>query len=105
MAVTTQKSTDLGEINSLKEAEKFNLPIFVVLGVNTEASKKELQFGYIKNHNDQQKTILIEFDNNKKLILSPKYETYINAHISEDELPLFQKRRQKIVGIIAEIVT
>ena len=95
---TTQKSTDLGEINSLKEAEKFNLPIFVVLGVNTEASKKELQFGYIKNHNDQQKTILIEFDNNKKLILSPKYETYINAHISEDELPLFQKRKQKNIS-------
>ncbi len=92
---TTQKTTDLGEINSLKEAEKFNLPIFIVLGVNTEGSKKELQFGYIKNHNDQQQTILIEFDNTKELILTPKYESYIDTYISEDELPLFQKRKKK----------
>ena len=92
---TEQRTTDLGEINSLKEAEKYNLPIFIVLGVNTETSKKELRFGYIKNHNDQQKTILIEFDNNKELILTPKYENYIDTHISEDELPLFQKRKKK----------
>ena len=92
---TTQKTTDLGEINSLKEAEKYNLPIFIVLGVNTEASKKELQLGYIKNHNDQQKTILIEFYYNQELILTPKYDSYIDNYINEDDLPLFQKRKKK----------
>ena len=95
---TTQKTTDQGEINSLKEAEKYNLPIFIVLGVNTEASKKELQLGYIKNHNDQQKTILIEFDYNKELILTPKYDSYIDTYINEDDLPLFQKRKKKSIS-------
>ena len=93
---TTQKTTDQGEINSLKEAEKYNLPIFIVLGVNTEASKKELQLGYIKNHNDQQKTILIEFYYNQELILTPKYDSYIDNYINEDDLPLFQKRKKKV---------
>lgn len=95
---TEQKTTDLGEINSLKEAEKYNLPIFIVLGVNTETSKKELRFGYIKNHNDQQKTILIEFDSNKELILTAKYENYIDTNISENDLPLFQKRKKKNIS-------
>ena len=58
--------------------------------------KKELQLGYIKNHNDQQKTILIEFDYNKELILTPKYDSYIDTYIKEDDLPLFQKRKKKV---------
>ena len=93
---TTQKSTDLGEINSLKEAEKFNLPIFVVLGVNTEASKKELQFGYIKNHNDQQKTILIEFDNNKKLIYHLNMKLILMLIFPRMNYHYFKKENKKI---------
>ena len=91
---TSQKTTDIGEINSLKAAEKYNLPIFVVLGLEKDSSKKELRFGYVKNHNDQQKMILIEFAKDKKLILSPKFEEVIEANDNEDELPLFDTNRK-----------
>ena len=95
---TSQKTTDIGEINSLKAAEKYNLPIFVVLGLEKDSSKKELRFGYVKNHNDQQKMILIEFVNDKKLILSPKFEEVFEVNENEDELPLFDTNRKKGKG-------
>ena len=63
-------------------------------GLEKDSSKKELRFGYVKNHNDQQKMILIEFVKDKKLILSPKFEEVIEANDNEDELPLFDTNRK-----------
>ena len=37
---TSQKTTDNGEINSLKTAAKYNVPIFIVLGLEKDSSKK-----------------------------------------------------------------
>jgi len=92
---TTQTSTDIGEINSLIEVEKYNVPIFIVLGIENNSSKKELCLGYIKNHNDIQKTILIKFAHGDELILSPLYETFIDSITNETGLPLFEKRNKK----------
>tara|TARA_Y100000591_G_C21772421_1_gene666289 strand:- start:69 stop:1211 length:1143 start_codon:yes stop_codon:yes gene_type:complete len=92
--VTSQTTTDLGEINSLKAAEKFNLPIFIVLGLEKNKSNKEIRFGYVKSHNDQRKTSLIEFKIDKKFILSPKFEEITETTEDEDDLPLFNSNKQ-----------
>jgi hypothetical protein len=39
---TKHESRDLGEINSLKISQKYNIPIFVLLGLKDDRSKKEI---------------------------------------------------------------
>ena len=95
---TSQKTTDNGEINSLKTAAKYNVPIFIVLGLEKDSSKKEIRFGYVKDPNDQRKTVLIEFVKDKKLILSPKFDEITEANENEDNLPLFDKNRKNDKG-------
>ena len=36
---------------------------------------------------------------NKEIILSPKYEAYIDSSISEDELPMFQPIKKKNIAL------
>ena len=78
----------------------YSLPIFskVFLLKSCFLSKKELRFGYVKDHNDQQKTVLIEFVKDKKLILSSKFNEITEANENEDDLPLFDKNRKNDKG-------
>ena len=82
---TATKNRDIGEVNSLKNIEKYNIPIFVVLGLAKDRSNKEIRLGYVKNHNDSQKNFLIEFKINKEQILSPKFEKIIEEQEEENE--------------------
>ena len=92
---TSQRTTDTGEINSLKNADKYNLPIFIILSLENKSNLKEIKFGNVKKCNDNQKMVLIEFSKNKKIILSTKYDELEENNEDEDALPLFDKTRLK----------
>ena len=59
----------MGEINSLKICQKYNIPIFVLLGLEDDRSKKEVRLGYVQSYNDKQKTFLISFIDDKEKVL------------------------------------
>lgn len=97
---TSHKSRDLGEINSLKNSQKFNIPIFVVLGLGKDKTKKELRLGYVQRHNDIQRSFLISFvaDLNKKVlpiddIIQPQIEDE-----SQDQLFVNNRERKKRIS-------
>ena len=92
---TLQKTTDSGEINSLKNSEKYNLPIFVILSLENKSNLKEIKLGYVKQYNDKQKIVLVEFSKEKKMILSTKYDELEGKNEDENDLPLFDKTRLK----------
>jgi putative restriction endonuclease len=52
----------------------------------------------VKDHNDQRKTVLVEFVKDKKLIFSPKFEEITEANENEDDLPLFDRNRKNEKG-------
>ena len=68
---TSHKSRDLGEINSLKISQKYNIPIFVVLGSDEDTKTKEIRLGYVQSFNDTQKSFLISFIEDNKKIINP----------------------------------
>tara|TARA_Y100001970_G_scaffold156857_1_gene191910 strand:+ start:338 stop:1465 length:1128 start_codon:yes stop_codon:yes gene_type:complete len=81
----SQANRDLGEINSLKNSQKYNVPIFIIFGLEKDESNKEIKLGYIKDYNDIQKNVLIEFKKNKDLVLTNKYEEIIE---DDTDIPL-----------------
>ena len=92
--VTSHKTRDVGEINSLKISHKFNIPIFVVLGLGKDKTRKEVRFGYVQRFNDNQKTFLINFEENKKQTIIP-IEDKIEKPEDEANDPMFQSRSRK----------
>jgi len=91
---TKQKSTDIGEINSLKICQRYNMPIFVVLGIEDDKSKKEIRLGHVQSYNDKQKTFLISFVENTKQLVNP-IEEVIEQQENEKKVELFDHSRQK----------
>ena len=90
---TSHKSRDLGEINSLKISQKYNIPIFVVLGSDEDTKTKEIRLGYVQSFNDTQKSFLISFIEDNKKIINP-IENIIEEQKEEiDEL--FDNIRQR----------
>ena len=83
---TKQTTTDLGEINALKATQKYNLPIFVVIGLGKDKSNKEIRLGYVKDHNDKRKNVLIEFRLNKNKVLTNKFDELLEE---DEDPPLF----------------
>ena len=91
---TSHTSRDIGEINSLKVAYKYNVPIFVVLGLEKDKSKKEVKLGYVQRFNDNQKIFLISFEENNKKNINP-IEHILEESDNEDNDPLFQNNIKK----------
>ena len=92
---TTHVTRDEGEINSLKLSHKYNIPIFVVLGLGKDKSKKEIRLGYVQSYNDSQKSFLIEFKIEKKQIVIPKEEIIEIQTTDEKKLELFNSNRKR----------
>ena len=93
---TKNQTTDKGEINSLKNAEKFHVPIFIVLGINNDTSSKEIRLGYIKSQNHEQKLCLVEFQNNNNLIINSEIEDKIFEEDDDnDDDDLFNSSSKK----------
>ena len=86
---TENKTTDMGEIKSLKESHKYNIPIFIVLGLGKDKTKKEIRLGYVQSYNDNQKSFLIEFKRENKQIAIPKEEIIEKQQENENEPGLF----------------
>jgi hypothetical protein len=91
---TKHESRDLGEINSLKTCQKYNIPIFVLLGLDDDRSKKEVRLGYVQSYNDKQKTFLISFIDDKEKIINPIEEIIENQN-DEELIQLFDTSRKK----------
>lgn len=92
---TSHKNRDIGEINSLKIAHKFNIPIFIILGLEKDNSKKEIRFGYVQSYNDNQKSFLIEFKNTKDKNSIPIEEVIEENQELDVEVPLFTTNRNR----------
>ena len=92
---TSHVTRDEGEINSLKLSHKYNIPIFVVLGLGKDKSKKEIRLGYVQSYNDSQKSFLIEFKIEKKQIVIPKEEIIEIQTTDEKKLELFNSNRKR----------
>jgi hypothetical protein len=90
---TSHKSRDLGEINSLKISQKYNIPIFVVLGSDEDTKTKEIRLGYVQSFNDTQKSFLISFIEDNKKIINP-IENIIEEQKEEIDI-LFDNIRQR----------
>lgn len=92
---TNHQGRDLGEINSLKTCQKYNVPIFVVLGSDEDTKTKEIRLGYVQSFNDNQKSFLISFIENKNITINP-IENIIEEQSDESEdNNLFDTSRQK----------
>lgn len=92
---TSHVTRDEGEINSLKLSHKYNIPIFVVLGLGKDKSKKEIRLGYVQSFNDHQRTFLIEFKIEKNQVAVPKEEVIEKEKVDEKELELFNSNRKR----------
>lgn len=90
---TSHKSRDVGEINSLKISQKYNIPIFVVLGSDEDTKTKEIRLGYVQSFNDAQKSFLISFIEDNKKIINP-IENIIEEQKEEND-DLFDNSRQR----------
>ena len=90
---TSHKSRDVGEINSLKISQKYNIPIFVVLGSDEDTKTKEIRLGYVQSFNDAQKSFLISFIEDNKRIINP-IENIIEERKDETDV-LFDDTRQR----------
>lgn len=90
---TIHKSRDVGEINSLKISQKYNIPIFVVLGSDEDTKTKEIRLGYVQSFNDAQKSFLISFIEDNKKIINP-IENIIEEQKEETDV-LFDDTRQR----------
>ena len=90
---TSHKSRDVGEINSLKISQKYNIPIFVVLGSDEDTKTKEIRLGYVQSFNDAQKSFLISFIEDNKRIINP-IENIIEEQKDETDV-LFDDTRQR----------
>ena len=90
---TSHKSRDVGEINSLKISQKYNIPIFVVLGSDEDTKTKEIRLGYVQSFNDVQKSFLISFIEDNKRIINP-IENIIEEQKDETDV-LFDDTRQR----------
>lgn len=90
---TSHKTRDLGEINSLKISQKYNIPIFVVLGSDEDTKTKEIRLGYVQSFNDAQKSFLISFIEDNKKIINP-IENIIEEQKEEIDV-LFDNTRQR----------
>jgi hypothetical protein len=91
---TKHESRDLGEINSLKICQKYNISIFVLLGLEDDRSKKKVRLGYVQSYNDKQKTFLISFIDNKDILINP-IEEVIEHQNDEEFIELFDNSRKK----------
>lgn len=90
---TSHKSRDVGEINSLKISQKYNIPIFVVLGSDEDTKTKEIRLGYVQSFNDAQKSFLISFIKDNKKTINP-IENIIEEQKDEIDV-LFDDTRQR----------
>jgi len=90
---TSHKSRDVGEINSLKISQKYNIPIFVVLGSDEDTKTKEIRLGYVQSFNDAQKSFLISFIKDNKKTINP-IENIIEEQKDETDV-LFDDTRQR----------
>ena len=97
---TSHKTRDKGEINSLKNSYKYNIPIFVVLGLGKDKTKKELRLGYVQRFNDKQKTFLISFLENsiQKILPIDDIIESQNEDESKDELFASGRERRKRIS-------
>jgi len=90
---TSHKSRDVGEINSLKISQKYNIPIFVVLGSDEDTKTKDIRLGYVQGFNDALKYFLISFIKDNKKIINP-IENIIEEQKDETDV-LFDDTRQR----------
>ena len=92
---TSHKTRDKGEINSLKNSYKYNIPIFVVLGLGKDKTKKELRLGYVQRFNDNQKTFLISFVENSIQKILPIDDIIESQNEDESQDQLFASGRER----------
>ncbi len=92
---TSHKTRDKGEINSLKNSCKYNIPIFVVLGLGKDKTKKELRLGYVQRYNDNQKTFLISFVENSIQKILPIDDIIESQNEDESQDQLFASGRER----------
>ena len=92
---TSHKTRDIGEINSLKNSYNYNIPIFVVLGLGKDKTKKELRLGYVQRFNDNQKTFLISFVENSIQKILPIDDIIESQNEDESQDQLFASGRER----------
>lgn len=94
---TIHKTRDIGEINSLKNCCNLNIPIFVVLGIGRDKSKKEIRLGYVQRFNDDQRSFLISFvkEETKHVIPIDDIIEVQNEDESKDQLFVNSRERKK----------
>lgn len=65
------KNTDHGEIEATKNANRFQIPLFIITHSKSNDKLRDVRLGYVNEWNDENETFLIEFSGSGEILSPP----------------------------------
>lgn len=92
---TTRGGRDDSEIESLKECRRLGLPVFVVVTPSDDPTTRDVELGWVVDHDDKSRHVLIEFGQNPDSIAESIAHPEADEQFDDAPFLLQQKGRAR----------
>lgn len=81
---TKRKGKDKAEINATKKCMNMNIPIFILLPLNSDKRTRPVRLGYVRNYDDKNMTFQIDFSIDSEEIINDNKEFNSEFNLKTD---------------------